>query len=174
MPYIVQVCDHIRLDMYDIVLAVKEDTDEVLALYDKQKGKEFCPWTDDYPGIETIDFDLKRDALYVMKEEGKIIAAISLEEDEDVDALECWNKDLAPGGELARLCVLPGLQSKGIGKIMLKQGMDELKRRGFKSVHFLVNKYNVKALKCYETFGFDIVGECHMFEQDFLCYEKEL
>ena len=56
---------------------------------------------------------------------------------------------------------------------MLQFGMDELQRRGCKGVHFLVNKYNVKAIRCYEVFGFDKVGECHMFEQDFLCYEKE-
>lgn len=36
------------------------------------------------------------------------------------------------------------------------------------------NALNVKAIKCYEKLGFDVVGECHMFEQDFLCYEKAL
>ena len=31
-----------------------------------------------------------------------------------------------------------------------------------------------KAIRCYATFGFNVVGECFMYDQDFLCYEKEL
>ena len=31
----------------------------------------------------------------------------------------------------------------------------------------LVNKLNIKAIRSYEVFGFNVVGECHMFEQDF-------
>ena len=77
-------------------------------------------------------------------------------------------------GELARLAVLPSEQNKGYARIMMQFGMDELKRRGFKGIHFLVNKHNVKAIRSYEKFGFDVVGECYMFEQDFLCYEKVL
>ena len=34
-------------------------------------------------------------------------------------------------------------------------------------------KYVVDGEK-YSKFGFNVVGECHMYDQDFLCYEKEL
>ena len=57
---------------------------------------------------------------------------------------------------------------------MLQYAMDVLKERGKRSVHFLVNKKNIKAIMSYEKFGFDVVGECYLFEQDFFCYEKEL
>ena len=157
-----------------IVMATEEDRAELMKLYKIQIGKEFCPWTEDYPGNETIDFDLSRDALFVMKEEGIIIAAVSIEEEEEVDKLECWKPDLAPAGELARLAVLPEKQGQGIARQMLKFGMNELKARGNKSIHFLVNKYNEKAIRSYAKFGFDVVGECHLFDQDFLCYEKAL
>ena len=159
---------------YEIVLAKEEDRAEVLKLYKSQIGREFCPWTDEYPSNETIDFDLNRGALYIMRNDKEIIAAISVEEDEDVDNLECWNKNLFPGGELARLAVLPTWQNKGIAKIMLLYGMKALKERGFKSIHFLVNKKNTKALKSYSAFDFHLAGECFMYDQDFLCYEKEL
>ena len=109
-----------------------------------------------------------------MKTDGIIQAAISLEEDEDVNNLTCWDHDLAPQGELARLAVLPEKQGKGIGRIMLQFGMDELKRRGYNGIHFLVNKYNVKAIRSYAVFGFRTAGECHMYDQDFFCYEKKL
>ena len=159
---------------YEIVLAKEENRAEILALYKAQIGREFCPWTDEYPSDVTIDFDLSRDALYVLKMDGRIKAAVSLEEDEDVDNLSCWDATKAPEGELARIAVDPEEQSKGLGRIMLQFGMDELKRRGFKGIHMLVNKHNKKAIRCYSVFGFDVVGECSMYDQDFLCYEKEL
>lgn len=159
---------------YKIVMATEEDRDEILSLYKMQLGREFCPWNEDYPSHTEIDFDLSRDALFVLKMEGTIKAAVSIDEDEAVDRLPCWDRQLAPEGELARLAVLPEEQNKGFGRIMLQFGMEELKRRGCRGIHILVNKYNTKAIKCYAVFGFRVVGECHMYEQDFLCYEKEL
>ena len=157
-----------------IELATEKDRSQILELYKAQKGREYCAWDEDYPSDETISFDLSRDALFVMKENGKIIAAISIEEDEDVDKLDCWNRNLFPGGELARVAVDPSMQSRGIGRQMMEHGLKALKDRGYKSTHFLVNKYNVKAIKCYAAFGFNVVGECFMYDQDFLCYEKAL
>ncbi len=159
---------------YSILPAVEADREEILSLYRVQVGREFCAWTDDYPGNETIDFDLARDALFVMKRNGRIVAAISIDEDPDVGSLPCWDQSLVPGGELARLCVLPGVQNQGLARIMLKYALDELKKRGYRSVRFLVNCHNVKAIRSYASFGFSEVGKCHMFEQDFLCYEQAL
>jgi len=159
---------------YVIVKASEEDRNEILSLYKAQIGRDCCPWNDDYPSNEEIDMDLSRDALFVLKRSGSIKAAISIEEDEAVDLLPCWDENLAPEGELARLAVLPDEQNKGLGRIMLQFGMDELNRRGFKGIHILVNKYNAKAIRSYAIFGFRMAGECHMYEQDFLCYEKEL
>ena len=159
---------------YEIVMATEQDRNEILALYKAQIGREYCPWEEGYPSNETIDFDFSRNALFVMKINGSIKAAVSIEEDEAVDCLPCWNKNLAPLGELARVAVLPEEQGKGLGRIMLQFGMDELKRRGFKGIHILVGKYNTKAIRCYAVFGFQMVGECYMYEQEFLCYEREL
>ncbi len=164
-----------QLDMeYEIVMATEEDRNEILALYKAQIGQDYCPWDEDYPSNEAINWDLSRDALFVLKINGSIKAAVSIEEDEEVDRLLCWDKNLSPVGELARVAVLPDEQNKGLGRIMLKFGMDELKRRGFKGIHILVNKYNTKAIRCYAVFGFRVVGECNMYEQEFLCYEREL
>ena len=62
-------------------------------MYKIQLGREYCPWNDEYPNEETIDFDLSRDALYVLKTDGKIVGAISIDEDEEVNKLPCWNRD---------------------------------------------------------------------------------
>ena len=159
---------------YTIEKATEGERSEIMALYKAQIGREFCPWDEDYPSDETMDWDYSRDALFVLKADGKIRAAISIEKDESVDKLTCWDKSLEPEGELARLAVMPEEQNKGYGRVMLQFGMDELKRRGYRGIHMLVNKYNRKAISCYSVFGFNVVGECYLYDQDFLCYEKEL
>ena len=65
-------------------------------------------------------------------------------------------------------------QHEGMAREMLKYGMQELKKRGYQSVHFLVNKENKKALRSYAVFQFPVVGECEMFGQPFFCYESKL
>ena len=160
--------------MSSICLATKMDKEDVLSLYKIQLGREYCPWDDEYPNEETIDFDLSRDSLFVMKDGGRIVAAITIDDDEAINSLSCWDKALSPGGELFRLAVLPDMQNKGIARKMFMYGMEILRKRGFKSIHILVNKLNTPAIRSYEVFSLRNVGECHMFDQDFICYEKEL
>lgn len=159
---------------YQWMPAAEEDKGEVLSLYKAQLGRSCCPWDEDYPSQEEIDWDLSRNALFVLKQNGRIAAAISIEEDEQIASLPCWDAALAPEGELARLAVLPGEQNKGLGRMMLRFGMDELKKRGFRGICFLVDKSNEKAIRSYAVFGFRIVGECCLYEREYLCYEKEL
>ncbi|MCR4989666.1 MAG: GNAT family N-acetyltransferase [Lachnospiraceae bacterium] len=159
---------------YKIENATEDDRKELLALYKTQIGREYCPWDDHYPSEETIDFDLKRNSAFVMRSKDGIIGAVSIDKDEQVEAIEYWDKNLAPGGELSRLAVRPDMQNRGLARELLRFGMDELKKRGFKSIHFLVNKYNIKALRSYSALDFNTVGEVYMYEQDYICFEKEL
>lgn len=160
---------------HKIVTATAEDTDAVLALYREQIGREFCFWTEEYPGPETIAFDLSRDSLFVMKDEsGRVIAAISAELDEDVDRLDCWTPSLQPGGEFARLAVTASCQNRGLAREMVAHILNVLRKREFRSVHILVNRDNLKAIRCYAHFGFRNAGECEMYGQHFLCFEKPL
>lgn len=160
---------------YEIVTASRLDTEGVLSLYREQIGREYCFWDEDYPGPDTIEADLARQGLFVMKNErGEIIAAVSIEEDADVDGLDCWAPDLRPGGEFARLAVAPACQNRGLAQRMVIHVLDELKQRGFRSVHILVNRDNVKAIRCYAHIGFRVAGECFMYRQHFLCCERPL
>ncbi len=160
---------------YHITAAVPADADEILRLYKMQLGRPFCPWNENYPEKDTIAFDLSRDALFVMKNEaGEIVAAISLDQDEEVEALDCWTKELQPAGEVSRLAVHPDCQDQGLARQMIRFSMDELARRGKKSIHYLVNRNNTKAVRSYAHLGFAKVGECALYDQPFDCYEQEL
>ncbi len=159
---------------YIIENASPKDKEEILALYNIQKGREFCPWDEHYPTMNEVEFDLSRDSLFIIRDNGQIIAAASIDYDEQVEELECWSKELMPGAEMSRLAVMPEYQNQGIARLLLKHGMTVLKERGYKSIHFLVNKHNIKAIKSYAAIEFNIVGECELFDQPFICYEKQL
>ena len=160
--------------MNTIKKAAEEDRNAILKLY---RTRLYGPadWNEYYPNEETIEFDLSRDALFVMKNDaGELIATISIDEDQEVDSLTVWDENIAPAGELARLCVREDMQNQGIARRLLQHGMEELKKQGKRSVHFLVCKTNKKALRSYEKLHFDVVGESDLFDEDWWCYEKEL
>lgn len=160
--------------MHNICLAAAEDKNEILSLY-KTMLYGAADWNEYYPNEETIEFDLSRNALYVMKNsEGEIIAAISVDKDEEVDALPCWDKELAPGAEISRLCVRRDMQNQGIAKTMMRYVFDILRKEGKKSVHILVKTGHEAALASYGKIGFQTVGECNMFGKDFICMEIKL
>lgn len=121
----------------------RRNKEEILKLYKIQLGREFCPWDDSYPGMKEIEFDLGRESLFVMidgqeintdagSKEDRIIAAISIDDDPQVERLDCWSHKLAPGAELSRLAVHPDFQNQKIARQMLVFGMEELARRGYK------------------------------------------
>ena len=117
---------------------------------------------------------MKNDDLFVMKnDKEEIVATISIDHDDAVEALTCWRSDLVPSGELSRLCVRKDMQGQGIAKIMMNYACDVLKSRGMKGVHILVREGHVVALSTYAKIGFETVGECDLFDKHFICMERE-
>lgn len=160
--------------MNTITIATREDKEDILKLY---KTMLYGPadWNEYYPNEDTIEFDISRDALFVMKDEvGNLIAAISIDEDKDVDNLPCWDAELSPAGELSRLCVRQDMQYRGIGKEMMRYGFHVLKNQGKKGVHILVKTGHEVALSAYSSLGFKQVGECVLFDKTFVCMEMSL
>ena len=102
---------------YIIENASPKDKEEILALYNIQKGREFCPWDDHYPTMNEVEFDISRDSLFIIRDNGQIIAAASIDYDEQVEELECWSKELMPGAEMSRLAVMPEYQNQGIARL---------------------------------------------------------
>lgn len=162
------------MNIFKIMPGTKEDVSEILALYKANLGGP-ADWNEYYPNEDTINFDLSRDALFVMKNEnGEIIATISIDDDEEVNRLSCWNKDLQPSGEVSRLCVREDMRNQGIAREMMLHTFALFKAQGYKSVHILVKTGHIVALKSYSQLGFEIVGDCTLFDKDFLCLELKL
>lgn len=149
-----------------------EEFEEVAALYQSVMGQEGCTWSEDYPSREMIREDVECGRIYcAFGEKNEIISAFALASDPVVDALPCWSKDITPVSEIMRLVVKREYQNQGIARIMLAFGMEELKKRGFHGVHFLVSQTNERAIRSYEKLHFQNVGEVSLFENDWYCYE---
>lgn len=175
MVYWMHDTDDDTTNPYGLLEVKCEEVKEVYDLYRGVIGSEGCTWNADYPSMDTIEFDLRRHALYCLKDENrKIIGVISIDDDEEVKELSFWSEDIAPAAELSRLGVRKDLHGQGIAKKLMDQGMKLLKEKGYKGVHFLVAKDNRRALLAYEGFHCQKVGECHLFDVDFECYEKSL
>ncbi len=161
------------MDTFKIINATQNDKNELLTLYHAMIGGP-CEWSESYPDENTIEFDLGNEDLFIMKNnKNEIIATISIDHDDEVESLTCWHDDLAPSGELSRLCVRKDMQGQGIAKRMMNYTCGVLRDRGMKGVHILVREGHVVALSTYSKLGFVTVGECDLFDKHFICMEKE-
>ncbi len=154
--------------------AGRADAEEILKLYKSLVGTEYCAWTDSYPEREEIAGDLARDALFCMKDEGKIVAVISMDADEAVEALPCWTEKCIPSVELSRVGVRKEYQNRGIAGEMIRCAAEEARKQGYRGIHMIVSKQNVKAQKAYNKLAFAVVGETRLYDVDWWCYEKQI
>lgn len=172
LPQVREICGE---DDLVFLSAAEADSEEILSLYRSMIGKKGCTWSLEYPNEDILKDDMKRQGIFCMKNSmGEIVGVISIDADEAVGGLSCWTKDLEPAAELARLGVKEQYQNQGIAKRLLKGAMEELIRRGYKGVHFLVSKTNESAIYAYRNLGFRIQGECSLYNENWWCYETEL
>ncbi len=155
--------------------AQEHEKEAILALYDAMRGGA-ADWDAHYPTMVHIDEDMARGNLFVMTEgEGqRLIATISIDEDEVVAALPNWSPELEPAGELSRLCVREDCRNRGIAREMMAHAFAELRRRGCKGVHILIREGHIVATRSYMRLGYRPAGTCQLFGKSFDCYEMPL
>lgn len=155
--------------------ATYEDIDEISALYSAAIGTDGCTWSFDYPNADITREDYERGDLFCLKtDEGEITGAISVDDDPMVEELICWSEQLHPSAELARLVVKESHQNQGVARMLLAAAMKELTNRKYKGVHYLVSPENERALRSYAKLNFRYCGECDLYGQHWMCFEKEL
>lgn len=160
---------------YTFRQADKNDKQQIMTMYRSAIGTEGCTWSEEYPNEDICDTDIDKDNLFCMENEsGVIVGAISIDSDEEVDALKCWNNKAGKMAEIARLVIKKEYQNMGLAPEMIKNTVKVLKSRGYKTVHYLVSKFNKKALASYEKLEFDCVGESDILHNEWFCYELNI
>ena len=153
-------------------MAEQEDVAQVLSLYQKARNGEFCVWSDSYPTIAEIAHDLETKNLYVMTDGSKVIGAISVVPENELDDFDCWScKD---GKEIARVVIDKAYQGHGLSLEMVQSIAAILGKNGCKAIHLSVVKSNIPAYKTYIKAGFAVVGEAQMYGNDYYLMEKAI
>ena len=128
-------------------MAQQPDAAQVLSLYQSAKSGAFCVWNESYPTDTEIAQDLATGNLYVMTDGGKVIGAISVVPENELDIFDCWTcKD---GKEIARVVIDKTYQGRGLSFEMVQSITSILRKNGCKAIHLSVVKTNVPAYKTY-------------------------
>ena len=154
-------------------MAVAEDHDAILSLYMSVKGRGFCIWNDEYPEEEDIDVDIAKGNLLVLTNGAEIVGALSVSDENELDTLNIWNRRDAVA-EIARVGILPAWQGNGLAGLLLKRAEAWLAAKGFKTVHLLVERRHLPAIKTYLNAGYEIMGRCSMYGHEYYACEKIL
>lgn len=157
--------------------ATASDMDAVEALYlccartGRKNGTS--DWDDDYPNRAIAEEDLREGGLFVLERDGKVIAVVTLLDHDDLDDLPLPWTDVSSCA-LMRLGVNPNLQGQGIGAQMTTLITEEAKKRGYRATRHMSAKTNQVSTNLYRRLGYREVGEAHLYDTDFVCFERVL
>jgi len=156
------------MDDYIFSPARYDDVPEIVAIYHACVGTPGCTWDDEYPSRESAESDIGSESLYILKKDEQIVAVASAGDFDELGDLVWTPKRPC---ELARIGVIPSMQGRGIGTVILEHIMKAMRKKGFDGIRMLVSKTNPAALALYEKNGFERCGEVFRFDIDFYCYQ---
>ena len=166
----------------EMTQATLQDLQELTELYHRvtdhmeEIGSRQWHWGD-YPTEELLRGDVERGATWIYREDGKVIAAVAiLDEQDKLYEQVPWSFGIRPA-VVHRLVVAPEWQGRGVGSNLMDDVLDHLRRQGFDSVRIDTLSESPAAMRLYETkLGFRRSGTVRWHEDDrqFICFEKSL
>lgn len=161
--------------------AVKSDIDDIAALYHSCIGIAGTTWDEYYPLRRDAERDLAVNGLYVAEVVRTTVCTtvcttvgcVSVTRSE-LEALAGWRMRGDGVLELSRLAVRPDCRGHGYAADIISAVIRGLKNEGCPAVYLLAARSNRAAVRTYEKLGFELCGECRMYDIDFYMYEKLL
>jgi len=160
--------------VYQIKLAKNEDMESIKKLYNSLIGIQGCSWSTEYPTIVDVQNDIFNNSLYCLCDSTGVIVAVATVEYDCKLNQPLWSGDVINHCELARVGVNPELHNQGLGRLIIENIINDLKKRKFDGIRLLVGKTNYSALSLYKKFNFQCCGEIKMYNIDWYCYELRL
>ncbi len=135
-----------------------------------------------YPTRKTAQAALEADELYVLEENGKILATARIN-DEQMPAYEfaAWEHDAEPDKVLVMhtLCVLPSEAGRGYGSRFVRFYEELARESGRPYLRIDTNERNANARRLYKKLGYKEIGIipcefCGIAGVNLVCIEKKL
>jgi len=122
-----------------------------------------------HPTDEMILDYIQQNAMYILEENGAILAAVAvtMSQPEDYHYIE-WQQELKDD-EVAVvhiLCVNSDYQKKGIGRRMVEECFHLAKTAGKKAVRLDALESNTPAHRMYEAMGFELRGKQNLYAEN--------
>lgn len=134
-------------------------------------------WTDNYPTISIIENDLKKDVLYTLKSNEKIIGAINISEEQETEyELIKWEFDNSKVLVIHRLVIDPKYQKKGYAQKLMDFAENFAKENNYSSIRLDAYSQNVRVIEFYKKRNYFIRGNVNFPEREypFHCMEKDI
>ena len=145
-----------KKDVYSVYLMYKE-----LLVYEKEHGTHSNWVMDVYPTLSTAEEGFKNDSLYVLEENGKLVASVILNSIQpDVYGNIHWKYACKPDDVLVvhTLCVPPSEAGKGYGRQFISFAFEKAAELGIKAVRLDTFAQNEPAAALYRSMGFRYTG----------------
>ncbi len=159
-----------KVENYKFLPVVKGEEKIVKKIYREVIKTTLTTWDEEYPSYEMIEQDVINNELFCLKDEQNNIVGVCFVSNK-FEGEEEWKYELKNPFRFARICSLPHLQGFGIATKMLKELIAYVKGLGCDGLRISVYNKNASALKLYDNFGFEKVGECFKYGFDFYLYE---
>lgn len=132
-------------------------------------------WDELYPTREDFAGDIRSGALYTACKDGEIVGIYTINQVSDEAYSRCsWDGAEETACIVHRLCVSPGHQGKGMGKLILSQIESQARTMGFASIRLDVFTQNPCSQRLYSHSGYAPRGYASWRKGRFLLMEKAL
>lgn len=131
-------------------------------------------WSEDYPNLEILSWDLAQNGLYRAElPDGTTVGMIAIDRNSELDDMG-WQDELPAAWELSRLAVFPEFQETGLGQAIFGAAVALCREQGCPGLRLLVSLGFEQGIHIYEKYGFQRVGQTHQWGEDFWMYSLHL
>lgn len=134
-------------------------------------------WTNNYPTLSIIEDDLKKNVLYTLKNNEKIIGAINISEEQETEYNSIkWKFDNSKVLVIHRLVIDPKYQKKGHAQKLMDFAEKFAKENNYTSIRLDAYSQNLRVIEFYKKRNYIICGNVNFPEREheFYCMEKEI
>ena len=141
-------------------------------------SKGIYQWNDIYPSRSAFENDIKRDELYVLENDSKLIGCIVISTFMDQEYIPVkWLTKNKNNIYIHRLAVHPDLQGKGYAQKLMDYAKTHAIENNYTSIRLDTFSQNPRNQKFYELRGYKRLGNIYFPKQSehpFYCYELVL
>ena len=151
-------------------LATAADLPELLELAHQAAKAPNSRWSEDYPNLEILTWDLEQNGLYrAVFPDGTTGGMIAIDRNSELDDMD-WQDGLTTAWELSRLAVFPEYQGTGLGQAIFGAALALCREENCPGLRLLVSWGFDQGIHIYDKFGFQRVGQTHQWGEDFWMY----